>query len=228
MRSVQLPILRPPMSNRHIYGDLKVLYGKRYRLASFPSAYKLYKRLTSSNHHKLVSKLSFVHARSMTFFMIDKVTKQGSKKGHECLVSDNRVVWTHTTETCVFRTWGQLFFQLEVLITCQVTRTFVFAWCQSAKKKQQENREALIRNHADSHASDKIRQGQSSVKEKDKPKVQGFKEYAQLQSEMRWLFRVSTKCQFQLYIQQSRVVSRGQRTLHSSSRRFRKTEKEGK
>jgi len=47
---------------------------------------------------------------------------------------------------------------------------FVFRLVPVRKEEQQENREALIRNHADSRALDQTRQEQSSVKEQDKTK----------------------------------------------------------
>jgi len=90
-------------------------------------------------------------------------------------VSDNGVVWIGNTR---FSNMGDKFFfsSLRFLATCY--EDFRFRLVPVRKEEQQENREALIRNHADSHASDKIRQEQSSVKEKDKPKVRGFKENA--------------------------------------------------
>lgn len=63
------------MFNCYIYGDLKVLYGKRYRLVSFLLVYKFYKCLISLNYYKLVLKLLFVYVCFMMFFMIDKVMK---------------------------------------------------------------------------------------------------------------------------------------------------------
>lgn len=47
---------------------------------------------------------------------------------------------------------------------------FVFRLVPVRKEEQQENREALIRNHAESRALDQTRQEQSSVKEQDKTK----------------------------------------------------------